>query len=286
MTGQPAPPSSEPWAGEPLAAMERLPVPPPYTPDDLQAIADALCLSDAYAGLWTIAVPRPGVRVVMGEPCPPGPLSVIFCPLADAIQDSARLYLAHLRANAHPSRGPSRQNLTRVRRSAQRLMRAMQTFAADLRALDSDSPTLMALIPSSSISAYERLRRLEAWTRTRAEEAAEELSWFLTLVESTLPGLKPDPGGRPRDMTLPMFLKRLCIVYEWATGKPPRLSRDTTNKPSGPLFRFIRTCFTRLTPHTPLRLPWGEAWNAEALYVQIRTVLTRAKKEPIKTHRS
>jgi hypothetical protein len=259
MTGQPAPSSSEPWEG-----MECLPVPPPYTPDDLQAIVDALRLD--HARLWTIAVPRPGVRVVMGEPCPPGPLFVICCPLADAIQDSARMYLSFVGANARPSRGPSRQNLTKVRGSAQQLIHAVQTFTADLHALDSTTHMAVIKQAQSPFTQYQRWAHLEAQARTWSQEIAVQLTWLLGLVEPALQSVERDTGGRPPDTPLHVFIKRLGFLYEWATGKPPGLSRQL-GKPSGPLFRFIDTCFTLLTPH------WGEACNAEALYEQIRTVL-------------
>jgi len=125
-----------------------------------------------------------------------------------------------------------------------------------------------------------------AQARTWTQEIGVQLPWFLELVEAALPSLEPDPGGRPRDAQLHLFIKRLCFIYQWATGKPPGLSRQKEGKPAGPLFRFICTCLTLLTPHSPLMPHWGEACNAQALFEQIKTVLTLAKKKPGKQHRS
>jgi hypothetical protein len=287
MSLEPRFPATAPWA-----AMDALPVRPPYTAADVQAIADVLSLPTMR--LLTVYVPRPGVRVIMGEPWYPVRFEVTLCPLADALQDSARLYLAHLRSPGRPSRRPSRKRLTRVARAAER--RTRRPFAQALEELQWADIEALIREDRSPLTALERLARIQAQARTPNAETDVALTWLGGLVASALSTLergrvasalstlKPDPGGRPPDIALHQFLKHLCMVYQWATGKSPRLSRDRAGRPTGPLFRFLRTCLTRLTPQAPAMARWGEAGHAEALRGQIRRVLAGAQTPPRQTH--
>jgi len=171
--------------------MRQLPVPPPYTPDDLQAIADALGLPSPRL-LWAVALPCPGAPMVMGEPSPPGPLDVTLYPLATALQESARDYLMFLR---HPaprgSRGSGRAVLTRMGSTVKRIRRDLESLTADFQALDSE--TYMALT-ASSLTQYEQLRHLETWAGTQGRGSSREAS----VASVACGGCPLEPRTQPR----------------------------------------------------------------------------------------
>jgi hypothetical protein len=86
MTAQPEQPSQEPWR-----AMHELPV-QPYTPANVQAIADALSIPRVQ--LSTLHVSLPGATVVRGESMQMCPIAITF-PIEDALQKTAQHYCEH-----------------------------------------------------------------------------------------------------------------------------------------------------------------------------------------------
>ena len=235
----------------------------------MQAIADALSIPRVQ--LSTLYVSLPDTYKVRGESMQTFPIAITV-PLENALQETAQHYYALIDGiNNRPRRAAMAKNLKAMRHDAERLLNAMQAFAEAIEYLDDASRQVLWQQARPPVAGLERLARLTEQAQWWDAEVRAHLLWLIGLLDTAIQNLGTDTGGRPSDTALHVFIRRLIFFYQCVTGRPPGVSRRAGEQPSGPLFRFIRTCLAPLTPH------WGEECNAQALYGHIRTVLRAHK---------
>jgi hypothetical protein len=251
----------------------------PYTPANVQAIADALSIPRVQ--LSTLYVSLPDTYKVRGESTQTFPIAIAV-PIENALQETAQHYYALIDGiNNRPRGAAIGKALKAMRHNAESLLNAMQAFGAAIEGLDDASREVVWQQAQPPVAGLERLARLTDQAQRWDAEVCAHLPWLIGLLDTAIQNLGTDRGGRPSDTALHIFIRRLIFFYQCATGRPPGVSRRAGEQPSGPLFRFIRTCLAPLIPH------WGEECNAQALYGHIRTVL-RAHKgtKASRAHRS
>lgn len=71
---------------------------------------------------------------------------------------------------------------------------------------------------------------------------------LIEAADESREALPRDKGGRPSDWRLQAVIHLLARLYAQWAGKKPGISRDPmTAQPSGPFFRFVKTCLRTFT---------------------------------------